>query len=123
MQGDFDETLAWPFEGDITVQLLNQLEDRNHCTNVFKFTCGNDPKRNYWVTESEQEGAKRRIGECSFIAYDRLGLNSDLNCQYLLDNKLNFRVSGVTNLNPFITIYNWEVSYTRSVGNSCCTTS
>ena len=103
MQGDFDDTLAWPFEGHITVQLLNQLEDRNHCTNVFKFTCGSDPKRNYRVTESEQERAKRGIGECSFIAYDRLGLNSDLNCQYLSDNKLNFRVSEVTNLNPLIT--------------------
>ena len=99
MRGDFDDTLTWPFEGHITVQLLNQLEDRNHCTNVFKFACGRDPKKSSRVTESVQ---KRGIGECSFIAHAQLGFNSDFNCQYLLDNKLNFRVSEATNLNPFI---------------------
>ena len=99
MRGDFDDTLTWPFEGRITVQLLNHLEDRNHCTNVFKFTCGRDPKKSSRVTESEQDSG---IGECSFIAHARLGFNSDFNCQYLLDNKLNFRVSEATNLNPLL---------------------
>ena len=28
MRGEFDSHLKWPFRGDITIQLLNQLEDR-----------------------------------------------------------------------------------------------
>ena len=30
MRGEYDESLKWPFRGDITVQLLNQVEDRGH---------------------------------------------------------------------------------------------
>uniref|UniRef100_A0A1X7T5K6 RING-type domain-containing protein n=2 Tax=Amphimedon queenslandica TaxID=400682 RepID=A0A1X7T5K6_AMPQE len=28
--GEYDDELGWPFEGEVTVELLNQLEDKNH---------------------------------------------------------------------------------------------
>ena len=38
MRGEFDDHLKWPFQGDITVAMLNQLEDSNHITNTIEFT-------------------------------------------------------------------------------------
>ena len=30
MTGENDDTLEWPFQGKLTMELLNQLEDENH---------------------------------------------------------------------------------------------
>ncbi len=30
MKGDNDDSLSWPFTGIVTIELLNQLEDKNH---------------------------------------------------------------------------------------------
>ena len=30
MRGEFDNTLTWPFKGDITIQLVNHYDSRNH---------------------------------------------------------------------------------------------
>ncbi|XP_019855801.1 PREDICTED: TNF receptor-associated factor 5-like [Amphimedon queenslandica] len=30
MAGEYDDSLEWPFQGEVTVELLNQLEDQNH---------------------------------------------------------------------------------------------
>ena len=38
MRGDYDNSLQWPFEGDVDIELLNWKEDNNHCrgdTNSF----------------------------------------------------------------------------------------
>ena len=32
MRGEFDSHLKWPFRGTITIQLVNQLEDKEHHT-------------------------------------------------------------------------------------------
>jgi len=33
MRGEFDDHLTWPFQGDVNIQLVNQLaEDRGHFT-------------------------------------------------------------------------------------------
>jgi TNF receptor-associated factor 4 len=37
MQGEFDDQLKWPFQGIITVKLLNQEEDKDHVTKTVKF--------------------------------------------------------------------------------------
>ena len=38
MKGEHDDTLKWPFRGDITIQLLNQLEDECHHEVIIRFT-------------------------------------------------------------------------------------
>ena len=38
MRGEFDDHLKWPFQGQVTVAIQNQLEDSNHITTTIGFT-------------------------------------------------------------------------------------
>ena len=90
--GDFDNSLKWPFRGDITIQLLNQLEDQEHYTKTIPFT------------ERTPDSCAGRVvtgetgdlwGYGSFIAHTKLNYDSTTNCQYLKDDCLHFRVTKV----------------------------
>ena len=35
MCGNFDSHLKWPFRGNVTIQLVNQLEDKKHHTDSY----------------------------------------------------------------------------------------
>ena len=77
LRGKYDTGLKWPFVGDVKITLLNQLEDRNHHTNMTSFTA-DDPMP--W--------GKRR-----FIPHSALAHNPVKNTQYLRDDTLYFRVA------------------------------
>ena len=90
MAGEYDDTLEWPFKGEVTVELLNQLEDKNHMKSTLKFN------------ESTSLEPRQRVvgkqyglgwGYSKFISHSELSLNSFLNRQYLKDDTLYFRVS------------------------------
>ena len=103
VQGEFDDCLQWPFQGTLIIQLLNQLEDRNHHTRSINFSQATDPAATSKVVSAERtEGG---FGEATFIPQTQLGLNSDANCQYLANNELNFRVSKVTDVDLPSRIY------------------
>ena len=70
IQGEFDNHLKWPFRGDITIQLLNQLEDEEHHSKTIHFT---DRGR---VTTGER-GLGR--GYTTFIAHTNLISEDDSN--------------------------------------------
>ena len=38
MRGEHDNRLAWPFRGDIIIQLVNQINDQNHMQVTLKFS-------------------------------------------------------------------------------------
>ena len=38
MRGEFDDHLKWPFQGHVTVVILNQLENNNHITYTISTT-------------------------------------------------------------------------------------
>ena len=103
MRGDFDDDLHWPFQGAITIQLLNQLEDSNHHTYSIDFAETANPNIISRVTSGERAGSG--CGNHTFLSHTQLGLNPDRNCQFLKDNQLKFRVSKVTNLNPTARIH------------------
>ena len=42
MRGRNDDNLPWPFTGEVTITLLNQLEDINHYTETVTFPHAND---------------------------------------------------------------------------------
>ena len=89
MPRKYDDTLEWPFQGEVTVQLLNQLEDRNHYKSTIPF---NDE------TPHEHKDRKRKEdtngwGQSQFIPHTDIGLNSSTNTQYLMNDTLYFRVS------------------------------
>ena len=37
MPGDHDDTLEWPFRGEVTIELMNQQEDKNHHRNLIRY--------------------------------------------------------------------------------------
>ena len=88
-KGKNDDSLTWPFRGSVTVELLNQLEDRNH----EKYTI------NFQATVSDisgrvVEGSKRAgWGTPNFIRHTQLGHKPHINRQYLKDDTLVFSVS------------------------------
>ncbi len=88
MKGDHDDTLTWPFTGRVIVELLNQLEDKNHPKRTITFLADNDTSER--VVDDE-----RGIGWGfqKFISHAALNYNASTNTQYLKDDTLVFRVS------------------------------
>ncbi len=79
LKGKYDDKLNWPLLGTVTLDLLNQLEDKNHRTEVGHFT----QETNVTV------GYGR--GYYEFIPHSELSCDSST--QYLKDDTLYFRVS------------------------------
>ena len=90
MLGEFDDTLEWPFEGVVTVELLNQLEDKHHrqCITVDEST----PVR---FRQRVQKDCMKMDGYGShqFVSHADLDYNPKNKCSYLKDNCLYFRVN------------------------------
>ena len=91
VSGEYDDTLEWPFEGDVTVELLNQLEDKNHRKGVIRYNHSTPSPGKERVTRGEV--SKHGWGYSKFIAHAALRHNPSQVCQYLKDDSLYFRVS------------------------------
>ena len=91
MKGPFDDYLEWPFQGTITIQLLNQLKDVNHRTHSINFTNTTDHTVICRVTSGER--ARNGLGDLTFLPQAKLAPKSKDDCQYLKDDQLKFRVS------------------------------
>uniref|UniRef100_A0A1X7UYL3 MATH domain-containing protein n=1 Tax=Amphimedon queenslandica TaxID=400682 RepID=A0A1X7UYL3_AMPQE len=64
-KGKYDDRLEWPFQGEVTIELLNQLEDKNHWEDTLLFD------------ESTEDGCKQRDstlgwGTPNFVSYSAL---------------------------------------------------
>ncbi|XP_011403822.1 PREDICTED: TNF receptor-associated factor 5-like [Amphimedon queenslandica] len=90
VRGENDDYLEWPFQGEVTIELLNQLEDNNHKAYILKFN------------ESTPDNSKNRVVEqgngCGwgfhrFVSHSELGHITDTNCCYLLNDCLHFRIT------------------------------
>ena len=85
--GDNDDSLTWPFNGAVTIELLNQLEDKNHfCDQI-------NTADNGAVLIEAMSVARGSMGKSKFISHTDLEYQPDKNCQYLKDDTLFFRVS------------------------------
>ena len=80
LQGGHDAELKWPFIGNVTIQILNQLEDRNHHERIVHIKETNMVVGENW-------------GCHEFIPHSKLANDPVKNTQYLKDNTLYFRVS------------------------------
>ena len=89
MPGEYDDTLEWPFQGEVTVELLNQLEDKNHYKDVTPF---NDETPDECKNRKEEKNTNG-WGEPLFIPHTDLGLHSSTNTQYFMNDTLYFRVT------------------------------
>ena len=84
LKGDNDDKLSWPFVGNITITLLNQLEDKNHFRKTLYITAIHNKRAG---TSQNSKGYRE------FILHSELGYNPGKNTQYLKDDNLCFRVS------------------------------
>ena len=89
MKGRNDDNLPWPFTGEVTVTLLNQLENENHHTDTVTFPEDSD-EANERVVDDER--AAEGYGWDKFISHDELDFDAEDNCQYLKDDCLFFKI-------------------------------
>ena len=75
LRGEFDGYLKWPFNGYVTVAMLNQLEDMNHAIETIRFS-----------------DATEYAGNRGFIPHTQLNYQPANNCQYLKYDCLRFRI-------------------------------
>ena len=90
MKCENDESLKWPFSGDITVQLLNWREDKGHFEWILDKSIPDSCTR---VTKGER--AVNAISCRRFISHDDVGYNHHKNTQYLHNDVMCFRISKV----------------------------
>ena len=91
LEGRHDNQIHWPFLGTGTFELLNQLGDYNHHSNVFKLLAEHNIKVGI------------NGGLMKFIPHSFLGHNPATNTQYLLNDSLYFRLSvKVDNHKPWL---------------------
>ena len=91
LRGQFDDHLKWPFGGQVTIAMLNQLEDNNHTAyTAIEFTDCTESK--YVGRVMEGERAPCGLGLSTFIAHTELDYNPTKNCQYLKYDCLRFRI-------------------------------
>ena len=81
LAGEYDAELKWPFIGEITFTLLNQLEDKNHKIYCMHFDAARNAR------------AGSDWGKPTFIPHSALAHDPVKNTQYLKDDKLYFRIT------------------------------
>ena len=97
-----DKNLLWPFRGEISLELLNQLDDRNHKV----YTLNYDTKGIEDYNCIADGGKSFGWGTWRFISQGALSHNPANNCQYLKDDCLFFRLTQVkvyTSNKPWLT--------------------
>ena len=89
VRGENDDHLPWPFTGKAVIELLNQLEDRNHWTKTVQFIKNHDSSQR--VVDSDNDTAVSGYGHPKYITHSSLGYSPARNSQYLKDDCLYFR--------------------------------
>ena len=93
MPGMFDDDLKWPFQGNITIELVNLLNPTSNLVREIDFSRISNPEIVGKVTSGERGWAWYM-----FIAHSELDYNADKQTQYLKHDSLIFRISKVTNV-------------------------
>ena len=93
MRGPFDDYLKWPFRGEITIQIVNQVGDHDHMEKIIHYTDRTPDDTAGRVTGKEKADKGRGY---HFLAHDKLQYNAERRTQYLKYNTLHIRVMKVT---------------------------
>ena len=83
MRGDFDNELVWPFEGTVTIYLLNQFKDEGH------------RKIEFTQRVNKGERAPIRISRESLVSFHDLSYIYGTHTQYLKNDSLRFQVAKI----------------------------
>ena len=99
MPGEYDDTLEWPFQGKVTVELLNQRTNNTHHSQSINI---NDNRPDEHKNRKEKEDKTSALGFPRFIRHNSLGFNQPNNTQYLMNDTLYFRVSVNVKSKPWL---------------------
>ena len=91
MRGKNDDNLSWPFRGEVTFTLLNQLKDKHHFTYTLVYPEDKDDEGNRRVVDRDM--VPTGYGWARFIPHYQLDYYVLYNCQYLKDDCLYFRIT------------------------------
>ena len=92
MKGEYDETLNWPLNSEITIQLLNWREDKAHVETIVDHYNAPIAARTRVVDGDTTQWSwlKHQV-----VPHMELPYNADNNTEYLHNDTLCFRVSKV----------------------------
>ena len=90
MRGEHDDKLNWPFQGDITIQLLNQKRDQEHVEYTIHF---NDAS-GCAARVTSRERAAKGFGISRFISHTAVKV-STRTTRYLYKDCLKWRVTSI----------------------------
>ena len=92
MKGEYDESLKWPFNSEITLQLLNWREDKGHVEETINHYNASLKCRTR-VTQGDT--APSGLGIPDFISHSDLEYNANYNTDYINSDKLCFVISKI----------------------------
>ena len=92
LKGENDESLIWPFNSEITVQLLNWREDKGHVEKIIDHYNASLKCRTRVI---QGEEAPSGCGEPDFISHSDLEYNANYNTEYINNDKLCFVISKI----------------------------
>ena len=112
MKGEYDETLNWPLNSEITIQLLNWREDKAHVEMIIEhYNAPIEDRRRVL----EGETAPHSRVKPQVVPHMELPYNADNNTEYVHNDTLCFRVSKViihTGNITYCILYNITYMYT-----------
>ena len=96
MRGEYDHKLTWPFQGSVTVQLINRVSDDFHTTHTFNFAESSDPAVIGRVIGRDR--AKYGVGKREFASLIHTVVSEPGDICYNQRNSLKFRVLRTSNV-------------------------
>ena len=89
--GKNDNTVEWPFQGEIRIELLNQLDDFDHriMKHVYDEHTRDEVKNRKFTLDESRSG----YGSYKFLSLEDLENPTYSNIQYLLNDTLYFRIT------------------------------
>ena len=93
MEGQNDESLTWPLNSEITIQLLNWREDKRHVEKTIDHY--NAPLEHRTRVTQGDIIAPGGWGEPDFISHSDLEYNANYNTEYINSDKLCFVISKI----------------------------
>ena len=90
MRGPYDGVLKWPFQGEVTIQILNQVGKHNHQQQIISYSEWTPECCAGRVNNGERSLALGSTGRGSFkfLSHRLLGYNAARNTQYLRGDSL-----------------------------------
>ena len=88
IQGEYDDTLTWPYTGTVTYEIINWKDDSNHVKIIVDFSIASAHYRNKPTGEDSNNG----YGHPKVLSHELYGSNN----QYINNDILYIRVSSIT---------------------------